>query len=180
MKRAWVVLPLIAFLALAWALASGIGKDPSRIPSPLIGKPAPEFSLPLLSSPQTQLGRDDLLGQPYLLNVWGSWCPGCRVEHGLIARIAETGLVPVYGLNFKDETADAQRWLAQFGDPYAANLVDADGRVGIDFGVYGAPETFLIDAQGTIRYKYVGPMDVDEWQQRLRPLIYQVLQEAGA
>jgi len=172
------VLPIAAFIALCVLLFAGLRMADQKdiIPSPLIGKPAPAFSLPTLDGAQV-IQRDDLLGQPYLLNVWASWCPGCRVEHEQITAIAETGLVPVIGLNYKDAGNDARRWLDQFGNPYQQIIVDADGKVGIDFGVYGAPETFLVDADGIIRFKQVGILDERTWETRLLPLI-QSLQAA--
>jgi len=160
------------FMALCVLLFVGLRMADQKdiIPSPLIGKPAPEFALSTLDGDQL-IRRDDLLGQPYLLNVWASWCPGCRVEHEQITAIAESGLLPVIGLNYKDAEDDARRWLNQFGNPYQQILVDADGKVGIDFGVYGAPETFLVDADGIIRFKQVGILDQRTWETSLRPLI---------
>ncbi|GAB4116381.1 MAG: DsbE family thiol:disulfide interchange protein [Wenzhouxiangellaceae bacterium] len=166
------ILPVAAFMALCVLLFVGLRMADQKdiIPSPLIGKPAPEFALSTLDGDQL-IRRDDLLGQPYLLNVWASWCPGCRVEHEQITAIAESGLLPVIGLNYKDAEDDARRWLNQFGNPYQQILVDADGKVGIDFGVYGAPETFLVDADGIIRFKQVGILDQRTWETSLRPLI---------
>jgi cytochrome c biogenesis protein CcmG/thiol:disulfide interchange protein DsbE len=159
MKR---LLPLLAFVVLAVLLAVGVqmsGRDDkTAIDSPLIGRPAPDFSLPVLGEPGRRIGNRDLLGEPFLLNVWGSWCPNCRVEHPVIAELARSGRVRVVGYNYKDEPADAQRWLAQLGDPYYVNIVDADGRAALDWGIYGAPETFLVDARGIVRWKYVGPI----------------------
>ncbi len=148
--------PLLVFLALAGFLLAGIGRDPTELPSPLLDRPAPAFSLPRLGDPEATVRSADYADQPWLLNVWGSWCPECRVEHPLITELAQR--LPVFGLNWKDDPQDAQRWLAQFGDPYHAVGFDGDGRVGIDFGVYGAPETFLIDGDGIIRFKHIGPL----------------------
>jgi cytochrome c biogenesis protein CcmG/thiol:disulfide interchange protein DsbE len=128
------------------------------LPSPLIDRPAPAFALPSLHAPEQIISRADLLGAPYLLNVWASWCPACQIEHPLIERIAREGKIQVIGFNYKDDPVDAKRWLRQFGDPYSQIVVDRDGRSGIEWGVYGAPETFLVDAQGVIRFKHVGPM----------------------
>ncbi|HRP72132.1 MAG TPA: DsbE family thiol:disulfide interchange protein [Luteimonas sp.] len=133
--------------------------DRESLPSPLIGKPAPEFELPLLHEPGRLLSSQELRGQPYLLNVWGSWCPGCQVEHPVITRFAETRRVRVVGYNWKDEHADAMRWLEQFGNPYWLVLVDYEGRKAIDWGIYAAPETFLVDGDGIVRWKHVGPVD---------------------
>ena len=151
------------FLALLGLLFYGVlvsdRADREALPSPLIGKPAPEFSLPVLHEPGRLVSSQDLRGQPYLLNVWGSWCPACRVEHPVLTRFAETKRLRVIGYNWKDEHADAMRWLEQFGNPYWLVLVDYDGRKAIDWGIYGAPETFLVDAEGVVRWKHVGPVD---------------------
>jgi len=156
------LLPLLAFIALASLLYAGVRlsetRDPNVLPSPLIDRPAPSFTLPTLHAPEKQVSRADLLGAPYLLNVWASWCPACRIEHPLIDRIAKEGKIRVIGFNYKDEPDDAKRWLQQFGDPYSEIIVDRDGRSGIEWGVYGAPETFFVDAQGVVRFKHVGPM----------------------
>ena len=163
-----LALPLAIFLALGALLWSGIGKDTRLIPSPLIDKPAPEFSLPLLRDGNLELSKQDLLGKPYLLNVWGSWCPECRVEHAFITNIANSGLIEVYGLNWKDSRYEALRWLQTFGDPYVSNAFDESGRTGIDFGVYGAPETFLIDAKGTILEKHIGALSPGVFDAKFR------------
>ncbi|MDJ0655943.1 MAG: DsbE family thiol:disulfide interchange protein [Xanthomonadales bacterium] len=165
------VLPLGVFLVLGILLASGIGKDPTQIPSPLLDKPAPEFELPVLGREPETLSKKDLSGAPYLLNVWASWCPACQIEHPYITELAERGPVPVYGLNWKDAREDAIRWLDFFGDPYRASLFDGDGRTGIDFGVYGAPETFLIGADGRVLEKHIGPLDAAAFQEKFAPLI---------
>lgn len=166
------LLPVMVFLALCVLLFAGLrmADDKDLIPSPLINKPAPAYNLPRLDA-DGMLGHADMLGQAYLLNVWASWCPGCRVEHEQITRIADSGVLPVIGLNYKDAEADAQRWLNQFGNPYSAIIVDLNGKTGIDFGVYGAPETFLIDADGVVRYKQVGILDQRTWETEMLPLI---------
>ncbi|HVF35063.1 MAG TPA: DsbE family thiol:disulfide interchange protein [Candidatus Saccharimonadia bacterium] len=158
MKHLGFVVPLVLFAGLALLLFAGLGKDTRLVPSPLIGKPAPAYDLPALNDPSQRIASSQFAGAPYVLNVWGSWCVECRNEHGTLTRFAERNLVPVIGLNWKDDGDDAKRWLAQFGDPYDAIPVDADGRVAIDYGVYGAPETFLVDAAGIIRFKHVGPL----------------------
>lgn len=167
------LLPLLAFVALAVLLYAGVRlsetRDPNALPSPLIDRPAPEFSLPTLHAPEKIVTRADLLGAPYLLNVWGSWCPACRIEHPLIERIAREGKVRVIGFNYKDEPDDAKRWLRQFGDPYSEIVVDFDGRSAIQWGVYGAPETFLVDAEGIIRFKHVGPMTPEIYARDILP-----------
>ncbi len=153
----------VVFVALVGLLFYGVlvsdRADREALPSPLIGKPAPEFSLPVLHEAGRLVSSRELHGQPYLLNVWGSWCPGCRIEHPVIARFAETKRLRVIGYNWKDEHADALRWLEHFGNPYLLVLVDYDGRKAIDWGIYGAPETFLVDADGIVRWKHVGPVD---------------------
>lgn len=166
-----LVLPLLVFVMIGGLLYAGLGRNPDIVPSPLIDKPAPQFSLPLLNKPEQRVSRTDLLGRPYLLNVWASWCYACRLEHDVITDIARSGRVAVYGLNYKDRREDAQRWLDQFGNPYAFSLYDLEGRTAMDFGVYKAPETFIIDADGTIRYKHIGPLSPEIVQRDILPLI---------
>jgi cytochrome c biogenesis protein CcmG/thiol:disulfide interchange protein DsbE len=153
-------LPLAGFALIAILLGSGIAWMRSNtmnvVPSPLIDKPAPAFDLPLLADPDQRMSNADLMGKPYLLNVFASWCYACLDEHPLLMAEGKRLGIPIIGFNYKDETADAQRWLAQFGNPYSAIVVDREGRTAIDFGVYGAPESFLVDAQGIIRYKRIG------------------------
>lgn len=169
------LLPLLAFAALALLLGVGVmmnsGKDTSAIPSPLVGKMAPDFALPVLDEPERIVTRDDLLGEPYLLNVWGSWCPACRDEHPVITELAESGRVRVIGYDYKDEADDARRWLQQFGNPYALVIADVEGRAALDWGIYGAPESFLVDAQGVIRWKFVGPLTPEVVQAQLLPVL---------
>lgn len=169
------LLPLLAFAALALLLGVGVlmnsGKDTSAIPSPLLGKPAPDFALPVLDEPGRIITREDLLGEPYLLNVWGSWCPACRDEHPVITELAESGRIRVIGYDYKDEADDARRWLAQFGNPYALVITDVEGRAALDWGIYGAPESFLVDAQGMIRWKFVGPLTPEVVQTQLLPAL---------
>ena len=155
------LVPLLVFAALGVLLAVGlvISDRKEEIPSPLIGQPVPEFTLPVLGDPARQVSTGDLAGQPYLVNVWASWCVTCRIEHPVITRLAQTGALPVIGLNYRDEPADAQAWLAHFGDPYTLHLSDLDGRVGIDFGVVAAPETFLVNADNRIVFKHIGAID---------------------
>ena len=171
------LLPLLAFLALAALLWAGVrmnsGKDTSAIPSPLVGKPVPEFSLPSLGQPGVAITRRDLLGKPYLLNVWGSWCVNCRVEHPQLMDLAARG-VRVVGYNYKDAPADATRWLEQFGNPYDPILADEEGRAALDFGIYGAPETFLVDAQGIVRWKLVGPITPELLRVEVEPRLRQL------
>ena len=174
MKSLKFLLPLLLFLGLAGMLAAGLGRDPKEVPSPLIGKPAPAFTLARLDDAQQSIKRDDLLGKVWVLNVWASWCVACREEHPLLVDFARRKTVPVYGLNYKDKRADGQRWLAQFGNPYDASLFDSDGKVGIDFGVYGVPETFIIDKQGVIRFKHIGPVTPAVLKDRIEPLLKQL------
>ncbi len=172
MWKRW--LPLILFAALGVLFYAGIElnreRDPNAIPSPLVGKPMPAFSLPLLHEPSRTVEPKDLLGQPFLLNVWASWCPECRVEHPLVEQLARNG-VKVIGFNYKDDPEDANRWLRQFGDPYALILADETGRVAIDYGIYAAPETFLVDAQGIVRHKVIGALTADIVQRDLLPVL---------
>ena len=171
-------LPLLVFVALAMLLAAGVwmSRNPDRdvLPSPLIGKPAPEFALPILHEPTRTVRLADLRGQPFLLNVWGSWCVECRVEHPVLTRFAETKRVRVVGYNWKDEPADALRWLEQFGNPFWLVLADVEGRAAIDWGIYGAPETFLVDGTGIIRWKHVGALTEDVIADELMPALQQV------
>ncbi|UCE77980.1 MAG: DsbE family thiol:disulfide interchange protein [Gammaproteobacteria bacterium] len=170
--------PLVLFLALAALLYKGLALNPREVPSPLIGKPAPEFTLPELKDTSRQLSHTDFQGKVSLLNVWATWCVSCRAEHPLLMQLARQG-VTIYGLDYKDSREDAQRWLQRFGDPYVANAFDADGRVGIDWGVYGTPETFVIDQQGIIRHKHIGPLTEEAIQREILPLIQQLKGDKG-
>ena len=172
--RRWVrmALPLAVFAALAAVLALGLGRDPRELPSPLVGRPAPAFRVPVLvGAGGPEIARDDLRGQVWLLNVWASWCTACRIEHPVLVDFARGGALPVYGLNYKDTAPEALRWLAAHGDPYRASLSDPDGRLGMEFGVYGVPETFLIDQQGVVRFKHVGPLTPAVLQDDVMPLV---------
>ena len=164
-------LPLAVFLVVLGFLFVGLFRDPREVPSPLIGKPAPPFSLAQLHQPERRLTNADMRGQVWLLNVWASWCVSCRVEHPLLVDLAKANIVPVIGLAYKDKPEDGLAWLASNGNPYTMSIVDRDGRVGIDFGVYGVPETFVIDKAGIIRYKQIGPLTVDALQQTIVPLV---------
>ncbi|MEW5710042.1 MAG: DsbE family thiol:disulfide interchange protein [Pseudomonadota bacterium] len=165
------LLPLGLFAAVAAFLFVGLGRNPREVPSPLVGKPAPEIGLALLRDPQKSFRTADLQGQVWLLNVWASWCVACREEHPLLLEVARSGVVPLVGLNYKDHREEALAWLERFGDPYRFSVMDREGRVGIDYGVYGVPETFVIDAEGVIRYKHIGPLTPERWRERLLPLI---------
>jgi len=163
-------IPLAIFAILVVFLWLGLWRDPRIVPSPLIGKPAPAFRLAQLHRPNETLQLDDMRGQVWLLNVWASWCVSCREEHPLLLQLAQAKVLPLYGLDYKDKPEAALAWLAQNGDPYTASIVDADGRVGIDYGVYGVPETFLIDKAGIIRYKQIGPITVEALKDKILPL----------
>jgi cytochrome c biogenesis protein CcmG/thiol:disulfide interchange protein DsbE len=171
-------LPLAIFGALAVLLAAGVwlSRNPDRdaLPSPLIGKPAPAFMLPELHEPGRTVSNADLRGAPYVLNVWGSWCPACRDEHPVLTRFADTKRVRVVGFNWKDEPADALRWLEQFGNPYWLVIADQEGQTAIDWGIYGAPETFLVDADGIVRWKHVGPMSEATVRDELLPRLEEI------
>ena len=169
MKR--FLVPLGIFIVLVVFLAVGLTRDPREVPSPLIDQPAPPFTLVQLHEPARQLSVADLKGQVWLLNVWASWCVSCRQEHPLMVELSKAGVVPIYGLNYKDKRDDALRWLEQFGDPYTVSVMDADGKVGIDYGVYGVPETYVIDKEGIIRYKQIGPVTAEVLKQTIIPLV---------
>jgi cytochrome c biogenesis protein CcmG/thiol:disulfide interchange protein DsbE len=162
--------PLAIFILLVGFLAVGLRLDPREVPSPLVGKAAPAFDLPLLQQPGKRFAPGDMRGKVWLLNVWASWCVSCREEHPLLVELSKKGVLPILGLNYKDKGEDAQRWLAQFGNPYQLSVVDADGRIGIDYGVYGVPETYLIDGNGVIRYKQIGPITAAALEQKILPL----------
>ncbi len=164
-------LPLLVVIALVIILGLGLRQDPSIVPSPLINQPAPEFELPELRDLNKTVSKAKALGTPYLLNVWATWCANCRYEHPVLMQIANDGRIPVVGLNYKDDRTAALEWLQKYGDPYRDIAFDDTGRVSIDFGVYGAPETFLIDATGNVRHKVIGPISVALWQETLIPML---------
>ncbi len=166
-----LLVPLAAFVVLVGFLLAGLGLNPREVPSPLVGKPAPAFKLARLHQPERMLGTADLEGQVWLLNVWASWCVSCRVEHPLLVELSKSKLVPIVGLNYKDKRDEGIAWLQQRGDPYDVSVLDRDGRVGIDWGVYGVPETFVIDKAGVIRYKHIGPVDAAALEKKILPLV---------
>jgi cytochrome c biogenesis protein CcmG/thiol:disulfide interchange protein DsbE len=168
------LIPLVAFVVLAGFLAFGLKLDPHEVPSPLIGKPAPAFSAALLSRPDQSVTREQLLGKVWVLNVWASWCAPCREEHPIWVAYARNSAAPIYGLNYKDRGPEAQAWLQQLGNPYAESLVDPQGQIGLDYGVYGVPETFVIDKQGIVRYKHVGPISAEVLREKIDPLLRQL------
>ena len=166
------VIPLVAVIFLIGFLVVGLKKgDPRALPSPFIGKPAPTFELPTLADPEVTVGSEDLAGKVSLVNVWATWCAGCRTEHGFLLKLAADKTVPIYGINWRDTRPEALRWIEQLGDPYIASGFDGDGRVGIDWGVYGAPETFLVGPDGVVLHKHLGPLDPSAWEEDFVPKI---------
>ena len=166
-----LVIPLVVFLVLVAFLGVGLTLDPRAVPSPLVGKPAPAFDLARLHEPDKRLSTADLEGRVWLMNVWASWCVSCRIEHPLLVELGKANLVPIIGLNYKDKPDEGIAWLAERGDPYYTSVIDRDGRVGIDWGVYGVPETFVVDKAGVVRYKHIGPLDKAALETRILPLV---------
>lgn len=173
-RRLILLLPLLAFLLVAVFLYKGLFRDPAELPSALIGKPFPAFSLPSVADPEVILSERDLLGRAALVNVWATWCVACKIEHPLLNQLAEQGVV-IHGLNYKDDNQAARHWLQTFHDPYQLDINDQHGSLGLDLGVYGAPETFLIDRDGIIRHKFVGVIDEQVWREQLAPLYQQLV-----
>ena len=165
------LIPLVLFALLIAVFVVGLGRDPSQLPSPLLEKPAPQFDLPSLLDPEQRVTTQDFNGEVALVNVWATWCVGCRQEHDFLLQLSKADVLPIYGLNWRDNGPEARRWLQQLGDPYVATAYDEDGRVGIDWGVYGAPETFLIAADGTVLYKQLGPLSWGLWEENFVPLL---------
>ena len=178
MLKVRFLVPFVIFAGLLALLGTGLRLDPREVPSPLVGKAAPGFELPRLDRAEANFSQRDMLGKVWLLNVWASWCVSCREEHGVLLDLAKSGVVPVLGLNYKDERADGLRWLAQFGNPYQLSAYDREGRVGIDYGVYGVPETFVIDQRGVIRYKQIGVLSPEALRDKILPLVRKL--QAGA
>ena len=174
------LIPLVIFIVLAVFLAIGLTRDPHELKSVLINKPAPTFRLQQLKAADKTISNEDMRGKVWLLNVWASWCIACRDEHPWLIEYAKTGVVPIYGLNYKDRREDALAWLGELGDPYTASAVDLDGRVGIDYGVYGAPETYVIDQAGMIRLKHVGPITPDVWSKKILPVVQELNRQGTA
>jgi len=177
-KQLIFIIPVFLFVVLVGFLAVGLKLDPREVPSPLIGKPAPDFTLPVLDDPGKIITPADFRGQVWLLNVWASWCSGCRVEHDLLLRMTENGDVMMVGMDYKDQDADARNWLRQLGNPYQLVVVDADGKAGIDWGVYGVPETFVIDKQGIVRHKHIGPVTEEAVSGTILPMVRQLEAES--
>jgi cytochrome c biogenesis protein CcmG/thiol:disulfide interchange protein DsbE len=165
------LIPLGLFIILVIFLAIGLTRDPHEIPSPLIGKPAPLFMAPLLQTPDQQFSAKDMLGKVWLLNTWASWCVACRQEHPILMEFAKTHTLPIVGLDYKDQNTEGMKWLARYGNPYDFAVTDQVGRIGIDYGVYGVPESFLIDKAGVIRYKQIGPVTDEALRDKILPLI---------
>lgn len=165
------LIPLVLFFGMSAFLLVGLDRDPTFVPSPLIGKPAPEFTLPVLGQEGRDFSTSDMKGKVWLLNIWATWCAACRIEHPLLVELARQNIVEIIGLNYKDQNEPAIRWLKELGDPYVATAVDQSGRVGIDWGFYGAPETFVIDKSGTVRYKHIGPVAPADLQNTILPLV---------
>jgi len=173
------IVPATLFAILVVFFWTGLNLNPTEIPSPLIGKPSPNFELPQLRDSTLRFTQENLQGDVSLLNVWATWCVGCRQEHDYLMQVARESDVPIYGLNYKDDRNKAIAWLDQLGDPYRATAFDVEGAVSIDWGVYGAPETFLIDAEGIVRYKHIGPLTHEIWRTKLLPRIRLMKGEAG-
>ena len=171
MRSLKLAIPLVAFIAIAAFLAIGLTRDPREVPSPFIDKPAPAFRIEQLGDAKVAFSPEDMRGKVWLLNVWASWCVSCRAEHPLLVQMSKRNVVPIIGLNYKDKRDDGLAWLGKLGNPYALSAYDADGRVGIDYGVYGVPETFVIDKQGVIRYKQIGPITPEALEKTILPLI---------
>lgn len=165
------LVPLVVFAILIPFLIIALGRDPGELPSPLLQKPMPQFDLPSLTDETQRVSSASLGNKMALVNIWATWCVGCREEHGFLNELAESGAIPIYGINWRDQRPAALQWLQQLGDPYTATGYDEDGRVGIDWGVYGAPETFLIAADGTVLFKQLGPLDWGLWERNFVPLI---------
>jgi cytochrome c biogenesis protein CcmG/thiol:disulfide interchange protein DsbE len=170
-KKMRFLVPLAIFVVLAGFLYRGLFLNPREVPSPLVNKPAPQFTLAQLAQPDQSFGPEQMKGQVWLLNVWASWCVACRQEHPLLVELSKRKAVPIIGLNYKDKPDAAAGWLVQLGNPYDLSVKDLDGRVGIEYGVYGVPETFLIDKAGVIRYKQIGPVTEEVWTKKMLPLI---------
>ncbi|SPP62933.1 DsbE family thiol:disulfide interchange protein [Nitrospira lenta] len=169
MKR--FLLPLAIFVVMVGFLAVGLTLNPREVPSPLVGKAAPDFSLPQLHEPDKVFAPKELAGKVWLLNFWASWCSGCKDEHPVLMQMAKSGEVPIYGVDYKDTRPEALAWLQRWGNPYQLVAVDEAGRIGINYGVYGVPETYVIDKAGTIRYKQIGPVDQDILEKKILPLV---------
>jgi len=172
------ILPLVAFAVLVALLFAGLSNDPRRVPSPLVNKPAPAFELPRLSEPGVTFSPKMLLGKVWALNIWASWCSGCRAEHPVLNELARQDIISLVGFDYKDTNDQAQAWLDQLGNPYRLVVTDQKGLVGFDYGVYGVPETFFIDKKGIIRYKHIGPISYKDLSEIIIPLIKELQAES--
>lgn len=172
----YLLIPLVLFLGLLGFLFAGLLRNPNEIPSPLINKAAPSFLLPQLHEPNKTFSPESMRGKVWLLNFWGTWCVACRDEHPMLVEFAKSGEVPIYGIDYKDDQAAAKQWLNELGNPYTVTAFDVDGRISIDYGVYGAPESFLIDKHGVIRFKQIGPITPEAWNKEILPLAKQLNQ----
>jgi cytochrome c biogenesis protein CcmG/thiol:disulfide interchange protein DsbE len=174
MRYVVYAIPILVFVAIGAVFYKGLDLNPTFIPSPLLDKPAPVYELPTLRDPSVTTGTNDLLGKVSLVNVWATWCSGCRQEHGFLTELARQNILPIYGVNWRDDRNSALDWLNTLGDPYVASAFDSDGSVAIDWGVYGAPETFLVDREGTVLYKHIAPLTRQVWEREFMPRIIQV------
>lgn len=180
MKKVVLFIPLILFMVMGAFLYKGLFLNPEKLDSALQGKAIPEFQLQQLENPEKIITNNDLIGKVSLLNVWGTWCPSCKHEHPYLMQLAQQNILPIYGINYRDERTAAVSELATMGDPYTLNIYDKDGKLGLDLGVYGAPETFLVDQHGVIRYRYAGPLDMRVWHDILLPKVQMLEKEALA
>ncbi|MES2586085.1 MAG: DsbE family thiol:disulfide interchange protein [Pseudomonadota bacterium] len=169
--KAKFLIPLLLFVVLVGFLAVGLNRDPHEVPSPLIGKQAPAFELPQLADPQKTFSPESMKGKAWILNVWASWCVACREEHPVLVELGKLQVAPIIGLDYKDKRDDAMAMLTRQGNPYSLSAFDANGRVGIDYGVYGVPETYVIDKAGVIRFKHIGPITMELLNQKIIPLL---------
>ena len=172
----YLLIPLVLFIGLVAFLMIGLHRDPHEVPSPLINKSAPDFQLQQLNEPAKTISAKEMRGKVWLLNFWGTWCVACREEHPVLVKYSKTNAVPIYGVDYKDDRAAAMQMLAEEGNPYTMTLSDPEGRTSIDYGVYGAPESYLIDKQGVIRFKQIGPITDDVWNHKILPLAKQLAQ----
>ena len=172
----YLLIPLVLFIGLVAFLLIGLHRDPHEVPSPLINKSAPDFQLQQLNEPAKTISAKEMRGKVWLLNFWGTWCVACREEHPLLVKYSKTNAVPIYGVDYKDNRAAAMQMLAEEGNPYTMTLSDPEGRTSIDYGVYGAPESYLIDKQGVIRFKQIGPITDEVWNNKILPLAKQLAQ----
>ncbi|BDY03228.1 DsbE family thiol:disulfide interchange protein [Ferrimonas sp. YFM] len=180
MKRALLFIPLLIFIGMAVFLYKGLFLNPKELDSALEGKPVPTFTLESLEDAQVTITNKDLEGEVYLLNVWATWCPSCKYEHPFLNKLSRQGAIPIYGINYRDERGLALRYLANSGDPYTKNLYDPEGKLGLDLGVYGAPETFVVDHNGVVRYRFAGVLGPQNWAETFMPMISELRREAAA